>query len=303
MVVITHGDGDGIISASFYLKARDLKKETIYFTSPASLKDALCRAMFRRNPKELFIFDLSGNRQTIRLASAWERVTWIDHHEWEPEERFENVEFVVKRSLSAAQIVAEYFNLDSKLIEIANEIDTNSVKSEEAKYLRSLIGAIKWKYSKDQRVLANRLRALCFFLAFKDFSLLFRYENQKLVREYEAYLEKSLEAVLKGLKVEEVNGYKVAVCELTRFLPIYYITNNLLSHNEAPFDIIGVLVHSATKNNLVTKIELRSHTGKNVLNIAKRLNGGGHINAAGASVPEFFNHERFLEEVRKNLNV
>ncbi len=301
MVVISHGDVDGIICTSLYLKAKNLSREHMYFTSPAALKDALCRAMLKRELKDLFIFDLSGSRQTLRIVSAWERATWIDHHAWRPEERFENVEVVIKQYPSAAQVVAEYFGIESELVSVANEIDTNSAKSDEAIFLRDLIGAIRWRYFRDKKVLAAKLRALSSFLACRDFSELCNEENVKLVEEYRTYLEKSVQTILERVKIANLNGCKVAVCELTKFFPIYYITNNLLAHEEAPFDVIGILVHRVSGNGITTKVELRSHTGKNVLEIAKELRGGGHPSAAGATLQEFFGSLQFIERVKRNL--
>ncbi len=299
MVVISHGDADGVCCVAILYTSLNTSRLPVFFTSPVSLKDTLCKTMIKRELNELFIFDLSGSRETVRIASAWKKVTWIDHHSWEVKESFENVAKIIKPYPSATQVAAEYFKVDSEIVKIANEIDTNNVNSDSAEFLRDLISAVKWKYAQSP-LLGVKLRGISISLAFKGISALEIDENNvKLIEEYKKWLEINSEKLIEKLKVEEVNGMKIAVFESTKFLPVYFITNKLFEHPKAPFDIIGVLVHRAIKNNIITKVELRSHTGMNVLDIAKALNGGGHVNAAGASTDKIFRGEELIELVRK----
>ena len=300
MLILSHGDADGVCSVAVFYKAKKSSRIPVIFTSPAALKDTLCRSMIKRTLDELYIFDLAGIRETVRIASAWEKVIWLDHHSWKPEDKFENMEIVIKHYPSATKVVAEYFDIKDKIIEIANEIDTNSVKSSEAEFLRNLIGAIKWKFN-GKKELNSKLREISKEIAFKGIEEMQAKENHaKLIQEYNEFIEKSLREVVQKIKIESINGMKIAVYESTKFLPVYAITEKLSEHAEAPFDIIAVISYRASDKGILTKIELRTQTGVNVKKIAEMLNGGGHEIAAGATVEELYTGARIIELI-KNL--
>jgi len=81
------------------------------------------------------------------LSSLWQKALWIDHHEWNLKNVQNNVKtFVDFNAFSTASLVAKYFGIDSELVSLANEIDKNEVRSEEAKFFRDFIAALKWKY-------------------------------------------------------------------------------------------------------------------------------------------------------------
>jgi nanoRNase/pAp phosphatase (c-di-AMP/oligoRNAs hydrolase) len=52
---------------------------------------------------------------------------------------------------------------------------------------------------------------------------------------------------------------------------------------------------------LVTKIELRTQTQQDVYEIAKFFGGGGHKQAAGATINEFLTSDKLLETLRNFL--
>ncbi len=295
MLVLSHGDADGVCSVAILFQHFGSSRIPVVFTSPAALKDALCRNMVKRKLDELYIFDLSGSRETVRIASAWQKVLWIDHHSWKLEDNFENVKIILRQSPSAASLVAEYFKTGKELAEIANEIDTNSVNSEKAEFLRSLIGAIKWKLSSVPKQLNAKLKEIAKELAFHGIENLHGNESYALlIQDFKNFLEISLKDVLEKIRITEINGLKLAIYESPKFLPIYAITEKLSRHPEAPFDVIAILSHRAVENNILTKLELRTQTGYNVLELAKMLNGGGHKVAAGATLAELFTGEKFL---------
>lgn len=298
MLVISHGDADGVCSVAILYKAKKTSRIPVIFTSPAALKDTLCKAMVKRKLDELYIFDLSGTKQTVRIASAWEKVIWLDHHSWEPEEKFENTEIIIKPYDSATKVVAEYFGIEDEIVEIANEIDTNAVSSSKAEYLRSLIGAVKWKFN--GRMLNSKLKEISKEIAFHGIEEMETKESySKLIQDFNNFLEKSLEEIIHKIKVENVNGMKIALYESTKFFPIYAITEKLYKHPEAPFDIIAIISYRALRSNVLTKIELRTHTGVDVKKIAEALKGGGHKFAAGASIEELYTGERLVELIRR----
>lgn len=301
MLVISHGDADGICCVALFYKAKKSSRIPVIFTSPAALKDTLCRSMVKRKLDELYIFDLSGTKETVRIASAWEKVIWLDHHSWKPEDKFENMEIIIKPYESATKAVAEYFGIKDKIVDIANEIDTNSVISSEAEFLRNLIGAIKWKFNA-KKELNSKLREISKEIAFRGIDELQTKENySRLIQEFNEFIERSLSEMIQKIKIETVNGMRIAIYESTKFLPVYAITEKLSKHKEAPFDIIAVIFYRVSGRGVLTKIELRTHTGVNVKKIAEMLSGGGHEMAAGATVGELYTGTKFIELI-KNLH-
>lgn len=301
MLVISHGDADGICCVALFYKAKKSSRIPVIFTSPAALKDTLCRSMVKRKLDELYIFDLSGTKETVRIASAWKKVIWLDHHSWKPEDKFENMEIIIKPYESATKAVAEYFGIKDKIVDIANEIDTNSVISSEAEFLRNLIGAIKWKFNA-KKELNSKLREISKEIAFRGIDELQTKENySRLIQEFNEFIERSLSEMIQKIKIETVNGMRIAIYESTKFLPVYAITEKLSKHKEAPFDIIAVIFYRVSGRGVLTKIELRTHTGVNVKKIAEMLSGGGHEMAAGATVGELYTGTRLIELI-KNLH-
>ena len=299
--VITHGDADGIICLSLFLKHLGNAKARIFFSSAFKLIDTICNSIIgRRDLKEIYIFDLAGDLKALRIASAYDKVLWIDHHEWKVESVPENVElFIDSSSPSASQLVAEYFNIESNLVSLANEIDVNSVKSEDSIYLRDLVASLKWKYS--GRLLANKLKNLAITLAFSGLE---EFEKDariaELMNEYSNWVKERENEVFSKTRIFDVNGNKIAVYETFDLVPIYIVNNKLLEHEQAPFDIIAVIMHrlNLKTKQIGTKIELRTHTEKDIYPIAQNLGGGGHKKACAATLQEFMNTEKFIQRIK-----
>ncbi|MEM5834887.1 MAG: hypothetical protein QXQ69_03510 [Candidatus Aenigmatarchaeota archaeon] len=248
--------------------------------------------------KKLYIFDITADSKSLLLSSLFEKATWIDHHIWPETQEYKNVEaFVDSSSPSAAKLVGKYFGLESSLIEIANEIDRNEIKSEEALFLRDLIAAIKFTKS------YHKLRGLARDLAFSGIE---KFEQNKgiamLLKNYYEWKKRAEEEVIKKARVFEVNGNKIAIYESNSPIPVHIINEKLKEHSSAPFDFIVAIFHKVdeVKNSIFTKLELRSHTGKDVHKIANLFGGGGHLTAGGASIRGFLSTEKFLETL-KNL--
>jgi nanoRNase/pAp phosphatase (c-di-AMP/oligoRNAs hydrolase) len=301
MLVISHGDCDGVASVAMLYKAKRSSHIPTFFTSANLFKDTLCRAMVKRKLDELYIFDLAGNKQTIRIASAFSKVTWIDHHEWYEKENFDNMEFVLEKTPSTCQLVAKHFGIESELIELVNQVDTNNIKSEDAEFLRDLIGSIKWKFSRNYVEVNRKLREISRDLAFKELQELQANVNfAELINEYKKWLEEVEKSVAEKIKVTELNGLKIAIYESLNFVPVYLVCNKLKEHELAPFDLIAVICYRKNPfGKISTKIELRTHTQKEVIKIAKLLNGGGHSVAAGISVNDLFTGNQLLDLLRK----
>jgi oligoribonuclease NrnB/cAMP/cGMP phosphodiesterase (DHH superfamily) len=301
VVCISHSDCDGILSASVLFKHFGTSRIKTYFTSAAKLKLTLCRAVMDEYLDQLYVFDLAADTKLLKIASVFEKIVWIDHHVWDDVEIPDNVQLIIdSSSLSATSLVSKYFNNYVEFAEIANEIDVNNVKTDRAKFFRNLISAVKWSIGANALLLARKLREIAHDLAFSGIE---KFETDtsiaSLLNEYNRWVAKIEKEILNKIKVFKTDGLKVAIYESTYFVPIYLIYHKLLEHQEAPFDIIAILYHTMGRR-IETKIELRTHTNKDILFIAKHFGGGGHRVACGATLSKLlFGNE--LVEIIKNL--
>ncbi|MGC8812627.1 MAG: hypothetical protein ACP5O8_03540 [Candidatus Aenigmatarchaeota archaeon] len=293
--VITHNDADGIICLSLFFKKFGSRAE-VHFSSPSTIKKTLLSSIMKGKLGKLYVFDISADKKSLLLSSLFEKTVWIDHHIWPKTEQYKNVEiFVDSSSPSASQLVGKFFGVESELIGIANEIDRNEIKSDEALFLRDLIAAIKFTRS------SYKLRAIARDLAFSGIE---KFEQNKsvaiLLKNYYEWKNRVEEEIIKKTKVYEVNGNRIAVYESSNPLPVHIINDKLKEHENAPFDFVAAIFHKfdEIKNSIFTKIELRSHTGKDVHKIVSLFGGGGHMTAGGASVKGFLSTEKFLEAIR-----
>jgi oligoribonuclease NrnB/cAMP/cGMP phosphodiesterase (DHH superfamily) len=261
-IVVTHADSDGVLCLATFMKA--MGECRAYFSSPSTLLHALRKI----RAKNLYIFDISGTQKSVFEASKSEKVLWIDHHVWGEIVKPKNIEFYLDSTKSACRLVSRYFG-HTGFEDIADEIDTNSVISEEADKLRKIVAYYKGR----KRALGLRLFQLSKALAERGLDAIEDYKRE--ITEYEKKIEFFEALVMRKVRVREVKGLKVAVLQ-TEGVPVYIACNKLIEHPEAPFDII--LVYSKTSG----RIELRTHTGFEVLRLAKIFGGGGHKVASGA---------------------
>ncbi len=291
ITAMTHMDSDGVISLSLFLKKIGGARIRVYFTSPVQLRDTICRSVLHlKNLGELYIFDLAGENKAVYAASIYDRVVWIDHHDWEPENKPEHVEIIIdKKAKSAARVVARYFNLDSFLVDLADQIDSNSVKDEDAEKIRTVIGALRYGFSGVE--LNRKLYKFARELMNEDLSVLESYKN--IVDKYTKWLEKVIENVKKGTKIFHVADMKVAIYETMEAVPVYLISNEI----DDDVDIIVILIHWLGKEKPTTKLEFRTHTDVDVLKIAKFFGGGGHKKASGASVRDIVTIPEVLKAI------
>jgi oligoribonuclease NrnB/cAMP/cGMP phosphodiesterase (DHH superfamily) len=292
-VIISHADADGIISASFLTRLKP--KASIYFSSPKFLHKTICR-LLDFDLETLHILDISANKKTILLSSIFKKIIWIDHHQWENLEIPKNIEVFVEEEESAAKVVAKVLKIESPLIEIANEIDTNNVKSEEARFFRDLVSAIKWKYNKLQSL---KFRQIVKVLAFKGLDELEKdVENVNIIEEHKNWLNSLSSEILEKAKEFEVNGKKVLIFETAKSLPVYFIHEKLKESKN--FDILCVFYRKVDMKRKVpiTKIEIRSKN-EDALKIARIFGGGGHKLAAGATLSKYLSIEEFLQKLNE----
>jgi len=291
--IISHADADGIISASFLLKLKP--RSSLYFSSSTFLHKTICK-LIDFDVENLYILDISANKKTIILSSIFNKTIWIDHHQWENLEIPKNVEVFVEEVESAAKVVAKVLKIEDPLVEIANEIDTNNIKSDSAKFFRDLISAIKWKYGKTQSL---KFRQIARILAFRGLDELEKdVENAKLIEEHSNWLKSVIPEILEKTKEFEVNGKKILIFETTKSLPVYFVYDNLKKSKS--FDILCVFYRRVDMRRKipVTKIEVRSGN-EEALKIARIFNGGGHKLASGATINRYLSVEEFLDRIKQ----
>ncbi len=294
ITVMTHIDSDGVISFTLFLKKMGGIKVRGYFTTPVQLRDTICYSSLRKkNLGELYIFDIAGENRSMYAAAMYDKVVWVDHHNWEPEAEFKHMEVIIDRTAkSAAGVVAKYFDIDSSLVSLADEIDTNNVKSEEAERIRTTIGAIRFRFSGSE--LGKMLYRLSYDLISEDLSVLKKYSD--LVNDYLQFLEAFRKRVREEIKYHKVNDLKVAIFETPESVPVHVISNEI----DDDVDLLVVMVYrvgDGAHRRPITKLEFRTKTNLNVLKIAKFYGGGGHVQASGASVPDLLTVPELLRTV------
>jgi len=291
--IITHADADGIISASLIVRFKP--RASVYFSSPTFLHKTICK-LLDFELENLYILDITANKKTMLLSSLFNKAIWIDHHQWEDLEIPKNVEVFVEEAESAAKIVAKILNVESPLIEVANQVDTNNIKDEGALFFRDLISAIKWKYNKLQTI---KFRQIVKILAFKSLDELEKdVENARIIEEHRNWLNSLASEILEKTKEFDVNGKKVLIFETTKSLPVYFIYNKLKEHKD--FDLLCVFYRRIDMKRKIpiTKVELRSKN-EDVLKVAKYFGGGGHKLASGATLNRYLIIDEFLEKLKQ----
>lgn len=253
-------------------------------------RDILRTLLRRPTSDELFIIDISGDRDSIRAASLYSKVFWIDHHLWTPEIRPENVEFILDSTeRSATSIVARYFSVND-FSEIADEIDVNEVRNEMAEKLRRVVAAIRNRFY--GRALESELLRLARDIAESGVEVVERDDYRKLREEFENYVRRSLKNLT--FRVAEKDGKRISVIFPENPVPTFMVLEELKKSVESPIDLIAIIY----LNQKGARVEFRTQTEENVLEIARKYGGGGHLKASGANVSA----ER-MSELLKDLGI
>ncbi|MEM5815184.1 MAG: DHHA1 domain-containing protein [Candidatus Aenigmatarchaeota archaeon] len=290
--LVTHLDADGIISASLFLKIKP--NVNIYFSSHSLLLKSLCSLLIKDFP-QVTILDISPTQKTLFLSSIFDKAIWIDHHVWEKLEIPKNVEIFNENLKSTASLVAKIFEINDEITKIADEIDTNEVKSEEAEFFRDLISTIKWKY-KSWQIL--KFRQIIKFLVYKNIEELIKKEdNVKDVTEFRNWVKEKIEEILDKIIISQVKNKKIILVESYNNVPVYSIFNELKEREK--FDILAVFYRKVNykEKKISTKIEFRTSNNFNVLLIAKYFGGGGHKFASGCFLDYYLTFNDFLERI------
>ena len=305
-IIVSHNDADGIICVALTFIKFPESKFYVYFATPSSLKQRLCKIIMQRDVNsDIFLYDLTPTNESLYLAGIFSDILWIDHHEWDKLNKPSNPNIKLindPKAESNAKLVAKHFKIKSELVEIANQIDKNNVKTEDAEFLRDAINAVKHFYMKTPLLLNSRLKKISVQLALSGIDKLRKdLELFSLIEKNKKREEKLKTELLKNVKTFEINNKKVAIYETMNPIPSYVVLNKLKEHPDSPFDIIIVLFRQLNPKTrkISTKIELRTHTDTDVVRLAKLLGGGGHRVASGASFNGILKNEDLIQKIRE----
>ncbi len=271
MINITHGDADGIGCLSLlYKKFGD--KFKVYFSSPKLINRHLLRIIENNDKNDtVYITDIAINQEAIYLASYFKEVYWIDHHETNYEELTKRVKVYIKKESSATKVLSEYLDVKADYIDIIDKIDSNKIESDIEKNFRDLISAIRYFHPKSFDI---------YFISIAK-SLARGYDIAKIINSNIELLQnfkKEIEKIFRDVdkRMYTINN-KVAIISSDTNIPSSYYLEYIKRKLNVNYDYIIILY---TKNK---RAEIRTLNNKNVLDIAKMFNGGGHEYAAGFS--------------------
>jgi nanoRNase/pAp phosphatase (c-di-AMP/oligoRNAs hydrolase) len=263
MIIITHSDADGIISAHLIQKIAGPGR--IAFASQQTIVKSLDYFASKKKEK-LIILDIAPTPETLKKASMFKEVLWIDHHEKTVEKIPERINFIHNKMPSTAAVISEKFNIGEKLVEIANEIDTNNVKSQDAERLQDYISYIKGTakgiiFQPLAKELIERMNNLS-FLSFPEIAL--------KVIAHKVHEKQRVESLV--IDSHAIRDEKLVFVEPKARVSTYEILE------QAKGDYIVIL----NQSNKGTKLEFRTGSDKDVLKLAKLFKGSGNLHAAAA---------------------
>jgi len=270
MILITHWDADGIFCLYlFYKKFGD--KFTVYFSGPRSINRTLAKFIYdNKNNDEIYIADIAPNQNAIYLSACFNKAHWIDHHQNDNFEIPPNVEVYIKKYKSAARVVAEYFGLDDVYLDFIDDIDSNDIKSELERDFRDMITGIRFFNPKTYPIYFSNIA--------KELYLGFRIEEiiekrRDILNRYRNYLKEKEDYIILSTRVLDIYGKKVFIVDMEYNIPSFNVLDVLQKRLGKNLDYVFILYEN--------RGEIRTTTGKNVLEIARCLGGGGHLYAAG----------------------
>lgn len=284
-VTITHTDSDGIICAYLINKYVE-KTKRIMFSNPVKIKDTIAWSLIEEwEIDRLYVLDISGNERAFRVASIYESVVWIDHHEWRPVNVYKNIEVTIMNEPSAARVVSRKYGIEDPLVEMADHLDQNSPSSDMENDFRDLISSIRNFYHRERDF---RLEKLVFEMMENGVEKVIE-ENRKEIDAFRKEMDELKENIRGRVVSKNVNGKIVYIVETERNIPVYKI-QEILDEN---WDLLVVIYSRKGKGSPMWKIEFRSRE-LDILPLARIFGGGGHSKAAGASIYDSFNIDELL---------
>jgi len=285
VIAITHWDIDGIACLSIlYKKFGD--KFKVYFSSPRLINNTLIKVIENNDKEEeLYITDIATNQEAIYLSSYFKKVYWIDHHEKNFNEITSRVNVYIKNYKSAARVLSEYLNVEFKYLDIIDDIDSGEIKNDIERDFADYIVSIRYFYPKSYNLY---FISMAKNLLNKDIKEIIDYNIIKRFR-------KELNEIYKNLdkNITIINKkYKIYIIKLDKNIPSNYILEYIKEKIRDNPDFIITLYEKSKRG------EIRTLNNKDVSEIAKLLNGGGHKYAAGFI---FNNEKEVYEKILNNI--
>ena len=285
MIAITHWDIDGIACLSIlYKKFGD--KFKVYFSSPRLINNTLIKVIENNNKEEeLYITDIATNQEAIYLSSYFRKVYWIDHHEKNFNELTSRIHVYIKNYKSAARVLSEYLNVEFKYLDIVDDIDSGEIKNDIEKDFVDYVVSIRYFYPKSYDLY---FISIAKNLLSKDIKEII---DHNIIKRFRKELNEIYRNLDKNITVID-KKYKIYIIKLDKNIPSNYILEYIKEKIRDNPDFVITLYEKSKRG------EIRTLNNKEVDEIAKLLNGGGHKYAAGFT----FNNEREVyEKILNNI--
>ncbi|MFP3317885.1 MAG: DHHA1 domain-containing protein [Thermoplasmata archaeon] len=287
-LTITHTDSDGVITAYLINKYVERSKR-IMFSNPSRIKDTILRSLIEEwEIKRLYVLDISGNERALRVASIYDSVVWIDHHEWIPENKYKNIEITIENEPSAARVVSKKYGIEDPIVDFADHLDQNSPQNELEVDFRDLISSIRNSY---QREKDHILEKIVFDMMDNDLKTIIDL-NKKNIENFRIEMERLKSRIRENIKNIKVNDKNVYIVETDKNIPVYKIQEIV----PKDWDLIVVIYKRIRGSYTSWKIEFRSRE-LDILPVAKLFGGGGHKRAAGANIIYNFEIDQLLRAI------
>jgi len=287
-LTITHTDSDGVITAYLINKYVERSKR-IMFSNPSRIKDTILRSLIEEwEIKRLYVLDISGNERALRVASIYDYVVWIDHHEWIPENKYKNIEITIENEPSAARVVSKKYGIEDPIVDFADHLDQNSPQNDLEVDFRDLISSIRNSY---QRERDHILEKIVFDMMDNDLKTIIDL-NKKNIENFRIEMERLKSRIRENIKNIKVNDKNVYIVETDKNIPVYKIQEIV----PKDWDLIVVIYKRIRGSYTSWKIEFRSRE-LDILPVAKLFGGGGHKKAAGASIIYNFEIDQLLRAI------
>jgi len=291
MLIISHArDIDGIFSAA--LAIRKAKKENenyslilIDYPEYGLLIDKIKNS----GEDRIIILDIGVNDNKVKelieaLKSSKSFIIWVDHHVWENSTIKEVSKYcnLVIGNNSATFLFSRIFSKDSfsrKLAKVADDSDFFINKLKISKKL-SLIITYFNAFSKEK---------LYWLAEYFSENIRLSRDMEELAEKIEKEIEEARKEVEKKLKIIEIQKKRIGLVELSKILNPSFEGDRLIKEKNLNTCIM------LFKNENGYSVSIR---GEKALELAKLLGGGGHPNAAGASIA--YND---VEKIKQNLLV
>lgn len=303
-VIVTHTDTDGVGAASIYIYYQAEEPMRILFTEPYLLEKTLKKLREIDNVSIIALMDLGMNpntypvvrRELEKIVSRGAVVEWYDHHVWDNDWikglKDIGVKIYIDRSTCATGVVAKYAPRRN------NDIDKGFVNE----LVAGICAGDLWRFDHWRGPWYHRL------VKRNDDPKWRLYVVEKMSKG-NVWCNEFTHKIIERIEME-INTFRE-------------IDKTIITKSFNGLGIVGVLRHPLIENSVVAayamgrtgtavavvvskdgKVSLRSR-GIDIRNVAVRLGGGGHPQAAGfkAKIPfllrlkSFFNSRVVVEYV------